>query len=90
MQKNINVILSLVNMSEKKQQYKTLHNASEINALFKNKPIGFTISDKKYLLFFNPDNYILEVKTQTSAPTLVATFDKTSSMEEILQTFGNL
>ena len=39
MQKNINVILSLVNLAKKQHYYKPLKNKAEINDLFKNKPI---------------------------------------------------
>lgn len=90
MQNNINVILSLVNMSEKKQQYKTLKNLAEINELFKNKPITFKIADKNYMLIYNPANYELQVKTQTPISSLIATFNETSSLEQILQIFGKL
>lgn len=90
MQNNINVILSLVNMSEKKQQYKPLKNLAEINELFKNKPIVFNIADKNYDLIYNPANFELYVKVQIPKPTLIATFNKTSTLEQILQTFGKL
>ena len=50
MQKNINIILSLVNMTEKKQEYKPIRNLAEINEVFKNKPIVFKIANKKYAL----------------------------------------
>ncbi|MBC5836092.1 hypothetical protein G6N05_14270 [Flavobacterium sp. F372] len=90
MQKNINVILSLVNMSEKKQHYKPIRNLTEINTLFKNKPIVFNIANKKYALIYNPANYELQVKAQYPTPAIIATFNQTSSLEQILHTFGKL
>lgn len=90
MQKNINIILSLVNMTEKKQEYKPIRNLAEINEVFKNKPIVFKIANKKYALIYNPANYEVQVKAQLPTPALIATFNQTSSLEQILQTFGNL
>ena len=90
MQKNINIILSLVNMTKKKQEYKPIRNLAEINEVFKNKPIVFKIANKKYALIYNPANYEVQVKAQLPAPALIATFNQTSSLEQILQTFGNL
>ena len=77
-------------MSEKKQQYKPIKNKKQINELFKNKPIDFNVTNKNYALIYNPANYKLEVRTQTPTPDLIATFDQTSTLEQILQTFGNL
>ncbi|WP_329804654.1 hypothetical protein [Flavobacterium facile] len=90
MQKNINIILSLVNMTKKKQEYKPIRNLAEINEVFKNKPIVFKIANKKYALIYNPANYEIQVKAQYPTPDLIATFNQTSSLEQILQTFGNL
>mgnify|MGYP006343554553 FL=1 len=90
MHKNINVILSLVNLSKKEQRYKPIRNLAEINTVFQNKPIDFNIAEKNYALIFNPANYELQVKEQTPTPALIATFNQTSSLEQILQTFGNL
>jgi hypothetical protein len=90
MEKNINVILSLVNMSKKKQQHKPIRNLAEINEVFKNKPIDFNVADKNYALIYHPANYQLEVKALTPTPALMATFDQSSTLEQILQTFGNL
>ncbi len=90
MEKNINIILSLVNMTEKKLEYKPIRNLAEINALFKNKPIDFNVADKNYALVYNPANYELQVKAQTPTPALIATFNQSSTLEQIIQTFGNL
>ena len=90
MHNNINVILSLVNLSINKQDYKPIRNSAEINAIFQNKPIDFIIAEKNYALIYNPANYELQVKEQTPTPALIATFNQTSSLEQILQTFGNL
>ena len=90
MHKNINVILSLVNLSKKEQRYKPIRNLAEINTVFQNKPIDFNIAEKNYALIFNPANYELQVKEQTPTPALIATFNQKSSLEQILQTFGNL
>ncbi len=90
MQKNINSILSLVNMTKKKQEYKPIRNLAEINEVFKNKPIDFNVADKNYALIYNPANYELHIKAETPTPALMATFNQTSTLEQILQTFGSL
>jgi hypothetical protein len=90
MQKNINIILSLVNMTKKKQEYKPIRNLAEINEVFQNKPIVFNIANKKYALIYNPANYEIQVKAENPTPDLIATFNQTSTLEQILQTFGNL
>ena len=77
-------------MSEKKQHYKPIRNLMEVNTLFKNKPIVFNIADKNYALIYNPANYELQVEEQYPTPTLIATFNQTSTLEQILQTFGSL
>ena len=90
MQKNINIILALVNMTQKKQHYKPVRNLAEINTLFQNKPIFFTPSEKSYALLYKPANYEVLIKEETQTPEVIATFNPTTSLEQILQTFGNL
>lgn len=90
MQKNINVILSLVNMSQKNQQYKLVKNLAEMNALFKNKPITFNVEKKSYALIYNPTKEEIQIQEQTFFSVTIATFKKSTTIEKILQTFGNL
>lgn len=90
MHNNINVILALVNMTQKSHQYKPVKNLTEVNALFKNKPIAFTIEKKSYALIYNPTKEEIQIQEQTFFSVTIATFKNSTKIEQILQTFGNL
>jgi hypothetical protein len=58
---NINIILSLVNLSEKKLQYNSVSNLDEVNKLFQNNTITFNTTENKDVLSYNPSNLLISL-----------------------------
>jgi len=90
MTKRINIIFSILNMSEKKQLYKPINTLQEANEIFKNKNIDFNIDGKKYAILYNNVNEEIEIKERTKKNALITTFNYTTSFEQIFLVFGKL
>lgn len=90
MTKKINIILSLVNMSGKKQHYKPILTLEDVNEVFKNKTIDFHINEREYTLDYNTKKAEIVLKEKTPTENIITTFNRASSFEQILHVFGKL
>lgn len=90
MTKRINIIFSILNMSEKKQLYKPISTLDEANDIFKNKNIDFNIDGKKYAMTYDNTKEEIELKEKTETNNLITIFNYSTSFEQIFMVFGKL
>lgn len=90
MTKRANVILSLLNVSTKNQHYNPIRTLDDIKEVFKNGTIDFDISERKYTLIYNCKKTEILLKEKNQANKTIMTFNKSTSLEQIIYVFGIL